>query len=243
MSHDVESEIEELTVVHRGLVRADDGDRIVLSGPLTFEASADGFETVTDRFDIGLAIPADYSETLPVAREIAGRIERTYDHIYTDGTLCLAVPIEERRIFWEQPTLLGFVNNLVVPYLYSYGHWKRTGEYPFGDQPHGSEGILQHYLESTDLPDETAILAALSHLFEHGYRGHHPCPCGSGTRVRKCHGPLLHTLQDRHTEATLQTDFIAILDACITRIKKGDLSLPDTLVRQISRILEKRKLR
>lgn len=242
MSHDVESEIEELTAVHCGLDRADDGGRIVLSGPLPFEASTDGFETITDRFDIELVIPADYSETLPVARETTGRIERTYDHIYADGTLCLAVPIEERRIFWEQPMLLGFVNNLVVPYLYSYCHWKRTGKYPFGDQPHGTEGILQHYLESTDLPDETAVLAALCHLFEHGYRGHHSCPCGSGTRIRKCHGPLLRTLQDRHTEATLQTDFLAVLDACIVRVKNGGLYLPDALMRQLSRTLKKRKL-
>jgi len=242
VNHDVEYEIDELTAVHCGLVRDNAGDQVVLSGQLPFEASADGFETITDNFDIELTIPGDYSETLPAVKETAGRIDRTYDHVYQDGSFCLAVPIEERRIFWEQPTLLGFVNNLVVPYLYSYCHWKRTGTYPFGDRPHGSEGILQHYLDSSGFQDETAVLAVLSFLFEHGYRGHHPCPCGSGIRARKCHGPELRTLQDQHTSRTLQHDFIAVLEVCLTKMKNGDLCLSEELKKQVLRILKRRKL-
>ena len=243
MNDGIESEIAELTTVHRGLVRTVHREcELILSGSLTFEAVADGFDAITDSFDIELTIGERYQEVLPAVRETGGRIECTYEHIYENGTLCLAVPIEERRIFWEQPTLLGFVNRLVVPYLYSYCHWKRTGLYPFGEQAHGSEGIVQHYLESTDLPDEISVLAALSFLFEHGYRGHHRCPCESGIKVRNCHGLLLRALHNQHTDLTLQHDFISVLDTCLAKIKDGTLSLPDGLQRQVLRILKKKKL-
>lgn len=243
MTHDVEAEISELTALHRGLSAGlNAAGESVLSGPLAFAASAEGFDTITDSFDIEITIRGDYSARLPSVRETAGRIERTYEHIYANGSFCLAVPIEERRIFLTQPTLLGFVNNVVIPYLYSYCHWTGYGEYPFGDRLHGSEGVLQHYLEITGFKDEVRVLAALSFLFEHGYRGHHACPCGSGTRVRRCHGALLRSLQDQHTPVTLQHDLVAVLDAIMTREKEGNLSLPEHLRRRIVRILNNRKL-
>ena len=89
-----------------------------LSGALHFEASADGLESISASFDIELIIPHVFPDRLPRAKEISGRIGTDYGHLNPDGTLCLAVPIEQRRVFFEQPTLLGYVDRLVVPYLY-----------------------------------------------------------------------------------------------------------------------------
>jgi hypothetical protein len=176
---------------------------------------------------------------MPRARETAGRIERSYTHINQDGTLCLAVPIEERRIFFEQPSLLGFGDRLVIPYLYGYCHWKQYGRHPFDEQEHGEEGIVQYYIDTLHLADELAALAVVCFLFEHGYRGHHPCPCGSGLKVRNCHGPVLRSLHQHHTRLTLMHDFDSVFQVCFRKFQAGQLSFPMPLKSQILRILNK----
>jgi hypothetical protein len=242
VAEDLDAQIAELRQVHKGLTEASGREReVVLSGPLPFEASADGHSPIIDSFEIELIIPNVYPQVVPRVRETRGKIESTYDHVYPDGTLCLAVPTEERRIFWEQPSLLGFVNRLVIPYFYGYCHWNKYGEHPFDEHDHGAKGIAQHYLESLHLPDEVSALAVLSYLLEHGYRGHHPCPCGSGEKVRKCHAQVLRTLHEQHTEQTLKHDFISVLDVCLKKIKAEELQLPVVLRKQVLRILDKVK--
>ena len=216
----------------------DDDVHTLLSGALRFEASADGLETNSESFDIELSVPHAFPDRSPQAREYGGRIGADYDHLNPDGILCLAVPIEQRRLFLEQPTLLGFVNRLLVPYLYGYSFWRTHGYHPFGEAAHGPEGILRHYVDTLGLQDPVAALAVISFVFEHGYRGHHDCPCGSGRRVRVCHGPALRALHDQHTLETLRADFSAIFDICFALFKKGKLSFPRTLRNRLVRLLE-----
>ena len=240
MTEDLRQQIIELTGVHKGLTNVVEYDiETVLSGALPFEASADGLETITESFEIELIVPSDFPQTLPRAKETGGRIEIDYDHCNPGGTLCLAVPVEQRRIFFGQPTLLGFVNRLVIPYLYGYCYWKKHGRHPFDEAAHGYEGILQHYIDTLGLHDEVSALAVICFLFEHGYRGHHDCPCGSGLRVRGCHGPALLALHQTHNLQSLQNDFLAIFEVYYTKFQQGDLSLPKPLRLQLVRILHK----
>jgi len=241
MKEDLKRQIVELTSVHKGLtyvVGHDDAETIV-SGALPFEASADGLETITESFEIELIIPHDFPETLPRVKETGGRIGTDYEHLHPGGTLCLAVPVEQRRVFFEQPTLLGFVNRLVIPYLYGYCFWKKYGRHPFDEAAHGHEGILRHYVDTLGLRDDLAALAVICFLFEHGYRGHHDCPCGSGLRVRACHGRALRVLHEHHTPQTVLDDFWAIFNICFARFQNGQLSFPQPLQIQIARILRR----
>lgn len=242
MREELAAQIAELQKVHKGLTKmAETKNETILSGTLPFEASADEHSPITECFEIELIIPDLYPKMLPRVRETGGKVDSEYDHVYKDGTPCLAVPIEERRIFWEQPTLLGFVNKLVIPYFFGYCHWKEYGEHPFDEQAHGPEGIVRHYIDSLRLQDEIAALTVVSYLLEHGYRGHHPCPCGSTEKVRKCHGRALHDLHEQHTELTLKNDFISVLDVCIKKVKEEELQIPEVLRRQVLRILDKIK--
>jgi hypothetical protein len=234
--------VAELTGIHQGLSNLAEPDHeTVISGTLPFEASAAGLETITDEFEIELRIAHVSPNTLPRARETAGRIERTYQHINSDRTLCLAVPVEQLRIFFEQPSLIGFVNRLVIPYLYGYCYWKKHGWHPFDEQKHGQEGIVQHYIDSLNLADELTALAVVCFLFEHGYRGHHACPCGSRFKVRNCHGPALRDLHRHHTPQTLRHDFVSIFEICFSKFQIGQLSFPTPLTNQVLRILRRIK--
>ena len=239
MKQDLREQIAELNTVHKRLTHVVEQDgETLLSGVLDFEASAEGLETIADSFAVELTIPRAFPEKLPLVKETGARIEADYEHLNPDGTLCLAVPIEQRRVFFEQPSLLGYVDRLLVPYLYGYCFWSKHGHHPFDEAAHGCEGIVHHYIETLNLQDSIAALAVICFLFEYGYRGHHNCPCGSGRRVRMCHGLALRTLHDHHTPDTLQYDFLAILNSCLGEFDKGQLSLPRALQNQLVRLMK-----
>ena len=214
MKKELAQEIAELQQTHTGLTTVTTTEETTtLSGLLRFEAIADGHNSLIECFQIDISIPETYSECLPQVRETENKVDRDYEHINkggdNDGTLCLAVPVEQRRVFLEQPTLLGFVNKLVVPFLFGYCHWKKDGRYPFGTTEHGHKGIVQHYMDILGLPNESDALAVVSFLYG-GYSGQLPCPCGSGKRARKCHGKVLRALRDQHTKDTLEHDIYSI---------------------------------
>lgn len=242
MREDLRQQIVELSDVHKGLMNIVERDaETIVSGMLPFEASSDGLETIRESFEIELIIPHGFPDAVPRVKEIGGRIGADYEHRNPGGTLCLAVPVEQRRVFFEQSTLLGFVNRLVIPYLYGYCFWKKHGRHPFDEAAHGYEGILRHYVDTLGLCDDLATLAVICFLFEHGYRGHHECPCGSGLRVRACHGPALRALHEHHTPQTLRNDFVAIFEMCYTKFQNGQLSFPQPLRLQLVRLLNRFK--
>lgn len=127
---------------------------------------------------------------------------------------------------------------LVIPYFLGYCHWKKRGEHPFEEQEHGCAAVVQHYIDSLHLKDEASALATVSYLLEHGYRGHHQCPCGGGEKARKCHGKELRTLHEHHTELTLKHDFFSVLDVCLSKVKAEELQIPTILSKQVLRILD-----
>lgn len=247
----LDSEIAELSAVYTGLSKLQsDGCETVLSGTLSFEAVPDeevydGLAPITESFEIQIKIPDTYPDELPAVKETGGKIDGDYEHTFQEGALCLAVPVEMRRIFSGQPTLLGFVNNLVVPYFYGYCHWEKHGEHPFGEQKHHGAGILQYYVDRLSLSDEATALAFLCSLYEYeyGYRGHHICPCGSGRIVRKCHGPALRGIRRHHTSATLYAETSHALDYCFRQHESGKFPFQGSLLKQIRRILKMIKRR
>ena len=239
MNNDLAVQIAELQQIHSGLVEVSaDGNGTILKGTLRFEASTDRFDPITECFEIEIVIPETYPENLPRVCEVGGKMDVNYSHVYENGMLCLAVPIEERRVFLEQPSLLGFVNKLVIPYFYGYCYWKTHGVHPFDESEHGPQGIVRHYMDVLGLTDELSVLAVIAFLYEFGYRGHHPCPCRSSKKVRKCHGETLRQLHEQHTQYTLEIDFFSALHACSSTIKPNGTKVPMLLRRQVSRLVE-----
>ena len=241
---DLSDEIDELREIHKDLKNIEQREHeTVLGGLLAFEASANGLETMSDCFEVELRVPQGYPQRLPVVLEKVGRIRMDYDHVNSGGTLCLGTPVEERRIFLQQPTLLGFVNNLVVPFPYGYCYWNKHGEHPFGEQKHGAEGILQHYVDVLGLDSKDVAASVVCYLYEHGYRGHRPCPCGSCRVVRECHGTVLRDLLQLHTPETLRQELDAALCYCVDRKNAGELSVELPIGRRIRKLAGKRDRR
>ena len=232
------TEIAELQAVHKGLKKTQKNEgEVVLEGTLLFEAEPEGFASITDSFEITMRIPDVYPDNLPRITETGGKIDSDYEHVFTNGTLCLGVPIEMRRIFGQEPTLLGFVNRLVIPYLYGYCHWKKYGAHPFGERKHGGEGIVQYYKEKLGLDDEFTALTIIRFLIEHGYRRHERCPCGSGRKILKCHDPTLRDLHRHHTPITLDQDLRLANEYLVSKFRDGDLLFQEDISRHIRQLV------
>lgn len=164
----------------------------VVTGPYAIDASYDGIRLAED-FELQLTIPADYPESLPRVREMSDIIAPSYEHLFVDCSFCLGVQGELLIAQLKDPSLVRLYDGPVRSYLYSYLFHKRYGRYPFGDRAHGTKGILQFYSELFDEPSLIKTWKLLLSAAAEEYRGHLPCPCGSGIVGRKCHGDaILH---------------------------------------------------
>ena len=147
-------------------------------------------------YRIKVIVPRAFPAALPRVYEVGGSIEQGY-HKWTDGTLCLGAPLDLRAILTQTPTLLGFVSNCVVPYLYRHRYREVHHTDPWSDLRHGSAGLLQYYDHLIGTSDPRACLEYL-HLggLRKRVANKYPCPCGSGLRLGKCHHLRLNRLRD-----------------------------------------------
>lgn len=184
----------ELQAQHPNLeLHRDAGGQLWVRGSIGF-CIQHGHGHLQDSYEIALKIPADYPETPPLVFETQGKITRDFEHFMVEGDLCLEAPVEVRRRFATGRTIRRFVDEQVIPYLFSFSYKSAYGRLPYGDRHHGMYGILQYYKEFFSTPAAEA-LALLKLLADGSAPPLMMCPCGSRRRVRECHGKKLDELR------------------------------------------------
>ena len=78
------------------------------------------------------------------------------------------------------------------------------------------EGILEYYKELFSVQDGWQVLGLLKILADDNYKGHTLCPCGSGQKLRNCHGNLLREIKEYQKPA----DFYSACSAARTPSNK-----------------------
>ena len=205
-----------------------------ISGELHFEATHNKI-TLEDHYSIEILIPSDYPNTPPTAKEVGRRIPK-YFHKMSDETLCLAAPLEIKIKFTQSQSLVGFIEMLLIPYLFSFSYFTQYGEMPYGELAHGGPGILDYYSQLFDVSSDINSLSLIKILVEDNYRGHQACPCGSGKRLRYCHGPLLIILKGYQNQSDFLHDYFQILKT----LHKSGKPIPKFLLsKKLQRIIEK----
>jgi hypothetical protein len=174
-------------------------------GLLGFAGEFSG-QLIEDEFAILMIVPNDYPKNLPQVWETENRIPSDF-HKYTNKSLCLGAPLAVKATFYEEPTLSCFVHNCLIPYLYSYSFYSRNGSLPFGELSHGIKGIYEYYRELFHLEEKRAVFRLIKILAGNNYRGHLPCPCGSGKKLRSCHGPLLLNIKELQSPVDFQGEY------------------------------------
>jgi len=177
-------------------------------------------DDIKDRYEVEIRVASDYPIKVPTVKEIGSKIAQSFHH-NPDGTLCLEAPLTVHEVFRANETLLNFTDNLLVPYLYVHSYYIKNGKLPFGEHAHGAEGILEDYKKRFQFSDDLAVVQLLQILAENIYRGHHPCPCVSGKKLRNCHGQYL--LQLISIRFNFMKDYLEIL-AWLKKTKNFDVT-------------------
>lgn len=190
--------IQDLTRRFTGLsVQPCEEDELVVIGTLAFTCSYGTCEEIEDSYEVELRVPKSFPRSVPRAFCLDGRIPRKFHHL-EDRSFCLGSPLSLQLKSMECGQILAFVEQCVVPYLYSYSHFEKNGWMPFGELDHGKKGILNDYMSifAVNSPQAAEELVFLASLMR-SKANRKPCPCGSGLRVGKCHHKILNKLRKK----------------------------------------------
>ena len=180
----------------------------VIKGILCFDGEYEDKKAGGD-YGIEITIPDNYPESIPVTRSIDGKIPESFHTYPKDKTLCFGVPLAERMTFAKNPTLIGYIKKLVIPFLFSYSYLMDHDELPYGDLDHGALGKLRFYKDLFKVED-FEVLGFLKLLADDKYKGHFPCPCGNSRKLRDCHGSLLLKIMQLYSSNNFMADHIEI---------------------------------
>jgi hypothetical protein len=191
-------QLDELLGKHPGLrIIPSDDAALILSGEIAFNGQGPRPEPIEDTYAIRLEVPPDFPDELPTVREIGGRISGSF-HKLPDDQLCLGAPTALRLRLTESPTLVTYVDEFVVPYLFSHSFYLAHGEMPFGELAHGDVGLLAHLAElfGSEQSEKAQEFLHLASLRKRD-ANKHACPCQSGRRLGQCHNARVNELRDR----------------------------------------------
>jgi len=170
-------------------IRPNPGSNTVLKGLFAFEAFKEGLQEISDSYDLSILVPETFPRDLPRVTETAGRIPRDgKHHINADGTLCLGAPLRLLWNFSKIPSLVGFAEIFLVPFLYAMSLKLNYGiPFVFGELAHGASGELADYVDMLGLKSPEQAKRALALLAQKKRCANkYPCPCGCGLRLGRC---------------------------------------------------------
>ena len=206
-TRDLMQQVDSLLHKYPGLkIKSQSSTEIVLEGAIELNRKAKGY-TLSGEYFIEVVIPLS-AEELPYVLDKGNHIETCYPHRYIDGRLCLETDASIMLRFRDGFSLEAWMEEFVEPYFFSYEYYKRYGAFPFGERSHGLSGLVETYSDLWGEPDLKKTLLLMKAVSERDYRGHLPCPCGSGKKMRACHGPLLISFyEDQKLKRVVQRDF------------------------------------
>jgi len=151
-----------------------------------------------EEFDVLIAADKTYPSSEPVLQEKAGRFPREIDrHIYSNGACCTCVWAEWLEIS-DDTSFAAFCSGPVRDFFLSQLYYEQEGDWPFGERKHGPEGLAESV--SRILGFRVTASEALSHLITltgGTPKGHWPCVCGSGLKIRECSFEHIEVVRER----------------------------------------------
>lgn len=169
--------------------------------PLMHEGQEiDSFKVLIDLREIRASLfAADVFET-------GGRVPRIpARHINDGGSACVALPEDIVVATGGEPMALSaFLDGPVRSYFLAQAVFEREGRWPFGERGHGDEGRREFYFELLGTGDLAVAARYLVVLAAPKLHRQWFCPCGSGEKLRRCHGDHLAALRETVAPRTAQ---------------------------------------
>lgn len=109
-------------------------------------------------------------------------------HVNNDDTLCLGSPLSLLKKIANSPSLSGFAETCVVPFLYAVSNkLQNGGDFAFSELAHGKKGVLDDYMEVLGLKRPEDVHKALDLLgMKRRLANKRACPCNCGKRLGSC---------------------------------------------------------
>lgn len=170
-------------------IRPSAGQDLRLKGRLGFMAHHAKEGDIQDSFALEIIVPSTFPKSLPTVIETGGKIPRTGEfHVNLDGTLCLGSPLALLVKIFKSPSLSGFAESCLVPYLFAISRKLKSGSpLPFGELAHGSEGLLLDYAHLFGLKNPEQVKYAFVLLgMKKRLANKMSCPCGCGILLSRC---------------------------------------------------------
>ena len=225
------SQMTEVQTRHPNLeLLCDPSGALQIRGGVSFSIEHDS-HVIEDDYNLEFKISDDYPASPPFVFETDSKIPKDFGHFMKAGNFCLGAPVEVRRKFAGHRNLLRFIDDQVIPYLFSYSYKRDYGKLPFGDLLHGEEGLLQYYMEFFEIPliETMKLLKCLADDFAPPLMA---CPCGGGHKLQDCHGPKLTELQPHLPPKKFETE----LREMIKLVQAAGIRFPK------SKVMPKRRL-
>lgn len=161
-----------------------------IEGLFEFTGSSATNGSIADCYNLSVVVPSIFPRDLPIVEELDHKVPRNGAyHVNPGGSLCLGSRLRLLFELARKPTLVGFADNCLVPYLFGVSHKLRHGgKFPFGELPHGLPGELIDYMNLFGLRTQEQARIVLRYLAIKKRRANKlPCPCGCNRRLGACH--------------------------------------------------------
>lgn len=164
--------------------------------------------------ELEIIYPVHYPRQLPRVKDVRGhyRIDGKR-HIERDHTFCLTPMAVGEEIPIHEP--YGFEKFLqsVFGFLVRQEQYEITGKWPGPAAAHGVEGLIRYHQQRCFpyQPDCETTLKLIDEWrrgpkesgplkIKRGLGPNAKCPCGSGHKLKKCHGPVVERVVQRCNE-------------------------------------------
>lgn len=187
MSYGLSYEIKQILDSQPRLTMVENDIEYIIQGVYKYSLDYDGYIVQGER-NIKLIVQKNFPNSIP--KFYVSDYPEHIEHIYQDGNVCLATIGEMIYFLNENPYLIAFIKKFVNAFIYTLDWFEKYNTYPFGDRKHGYKGLLDYYLNDLKLTKTQYKNMAIM-IYEDKYRGHIPCLCGSGKKLRDCHGKYM----------------------------------------------------
>jgi hypothetical protein len=170
---------------------------VCLRGKFRFKIRESGGDEIDDSYKLEIVVPDKFPRALPKVKETGGKIPRDGNfHVNPDGTLCLGTPLRLLRKVHSSPSLTGFADKCLVPYLNAISYkLMHGGDFVLGELAHGDQGIKDDYSVMLGLKERHQVTRAIQLLgIKKRIANKKPCPCGCRKRLGAC--PFHHKLNE-----------------------------------------------
>jgi hypothetical protein len=150
-----------------------------------------------DDYDIEIVGTLLFPNRFPKLFELSNKFPKTPEwHTYVDKSCCTAVWQKEIEACHKGITILGYMDEYVIPYLANQKYKKVTGQYKNGEYAHNVLGELQCFEEMLKTKSNFKIftsfrLALSSKKIDYNKK----CFCKSGKKYKNCHQEKVERLK------------------------------------------------